>query len=130
MSRKRFGAFIAPFHSDDESPTEQNHRDFALVEHLDRLGFHEAWIGEHHSGGFEIIGSPELFIAQAAARTQQIRLGTGVVIALVPPPVSWSPQRMLQLDHQTRGRAMLGVGPGQLPTDAFMLGVEVASSGA
>jgi limonene 1,2-monooxygenase len=125
MSRKRFGAFIAPFHSDDESPTEQIHRDFALVEHLDRLGFHEAWIGEHHSGGFEIIGSPELFIAQAAARTQQIRLGTGVVSLSYHHPFMVA-ARMLQLDHQTRGRAMLGVGPGQLPTDAFMLGVEVA----
>ena len=59
-ARKRFGAFIAPFHPDDESPTEQIHRDFELVEHLDRLGYHEAWIGEHHSAGFEIIGSPEL----------------------------------------------------------------------
>src|SRR5215470_7286186 len=77
--RKRFGAFIAPFHADDESPTEQIHRDFALVEHLDPLGFHEAWIGEHHSAGFEIINSPELFISQAAAQTRGIRLGTGVV---------------------------------------------------
>jgi limonene 1,2-monooxygenase len=124
-ARKRFGAFIAPFHSDDESPTEQIHRDFALVEHLDRLGFHEAWIGEHHSGGFEIIGSPELFIAQAAALTSQIRLGTGVVSLSYHNPFMVA-ARMLQLDHQTRGRAMLGVGPGQLPTDAFMFGIEVA----
>jgi len=123
--RKRFGVFIAPFHPDDESPTEQIHRDFALIDHLDRLGFHEAWIGEHHSGGFEIIGSPELFIAQAAARTRQIRLGTGVVSLPYHNPFMVA-ARMLQLDHQTRGRAMLGVGPGQLPTDAFMFGIEVA----
>ncbi|TMA34415.1 MAG: LLM class flavin-dependent oxidoreductase [Deltaproteobacteria bacterium] len=123
--RKRFGAFIAPFHSDDESPTEQIHRDFALIDHMDRLGFHEAWIGEHHSGGFEIIGSPELFIAQAAARTRQIRLGTGVVSLAYHNPFMVA-ARMVQLDHQTRGRAMLGVGPGQLPTDAFMFGIEVA----
>ena len=123
--RKRFGVFIAPFHADDESPTEQIHRDFALIDHLDRLGFHEAWIGEHHSGGFEIIGSPELFIAQAAARTRQIRLGTGVVSLPYHNPFMVA-ARMLQLDHQTRGRAMLGVGPGQLPTDAFMFGIEVA----
>src|SRR5688572_582259 len=125
LPRKRFGVFIAPFHPDDESPTEQIHRDFALIDHLDRLGYHEAWIGEHHSGGFEIISSPELFIAQAAARTQQIRLGTGVVSLSYHHPYMVA-ARMLQLDHQTRGRAMLGVGPGQLPTDAFMLGIEVA----
>jgi limonene 1,2-monooxygenase len=123
--RKRFGVFIAPFHPDDESPTEQIHRDFELIDRLDALGYHEAWIGEHHSGGFEIIGSPELFIAQAAARTRQIRLGTGVVSLSYHNPFMVA-ARMLQLDHQTRGRAMLGVGPGQLPTDAFMFGIEVA----
>ena len=39
---------------------------------------HEAWIGGHHSAGFEIIACPELFIAAAAERTRHIRLGTGV----------------------------------------------------
>ncbi len=123
--RLRFGAFIAPFHPDDESPTEQMHRDFELVEQLDQLGFHEAWIGEHHSAGYEIIGSPELFIAHAAGRTRHIRLGTGVVSLPCHNPFMVA-DRMSQLDHMTRGRAMLGVGPGQLPTDAFMLGIEVA----
>lgn len=124
-SRLRSGVFIAPFHPDDEDPTEQIHRDLALIEHLEQLGFDEAWIGEHHSAGYEIIGSPELFIAQAAERTSRIRLGTGVVSLSYHNPFMVA-ARMLQLDHQTRGRAMLGVGPGQLPTDAFMLGVEVA----
>lgn len=123
--RKRFGVFLAPFHPDDENPTEQIHRDLELVEQLETLGYDEAWIGEHHSAGYEIIGSPELLIAQAAARTQRIRLGTGVVSLPYHNPFMVA-ARMLQLDHQTRGRAMLGVGPGQLPTDAFMLGVEVS----
>jgi limonene 1,2-monooxygenase len=121
--RKRFGVFLAPFHPDDENPTEQIHRDLGLIEHLEALGFHEAWIGEHHSGAYEIIGSPELFIAHAAARTQRIRLGTGVVSLPYHNPFMVA-ARMLQLDHQTRGRAMLGVGPGQLPLDAFMLGLD------
>jgi limonene 1,2-monooxygenase len=118
----RFGAFLAPFHPADESPTEQIHRDLALVQHLDRIGFEEAWIGEHHSGGFEIIPSPEIFIAQAAAMTQRIRLGTGVVSLSYHHPLMVA-DRILQLDHQTRGRVMLGCGPGQLPTDAFMMGI-------
>ena len=46
------------------------------ADHLDRLNYHEAWIGEHHSGGFELIASPEMFIAAAAQRTKHIRLGT------------------------------------------------------
>ena len=65
----RCGVFMAPFHPNGQNPTLALERDLQLVEHLDRVGFHEAWIGEHHSGGFEIIASPEVFIAPAAART-------------------------------------------------------------
>ena len=35
---------------------------------------------------------------------------------------------MVQLDHMTRGRAMLGVGPGALPSDAFMVGIDPATA--
>ena len=54
----RSGIFLAPFHSLDENPTLAMQRDMELLEHLDRLNYHEAWIGEHHSGGFEIIACP------------------------------------------------------------------------
>jgi limonene 1,2-monooxygenase len=121
----RSGIFLAPFHPLDEDPTLALHRDLELVEFLDRLGYDEAWIGEHHSGGFEIIASPELFIAAAAARTQHIRLGTGVVSLPYHNPLMVA-DRILQLDHMTRGRVMFGVGPGLLPGDASMLGVDVA----
>ena len=74
----KFGIFLAPFHPVGQSPTLALERDLQLIEHLDTLGFEEAWIGEHHSAGFEIIASPEVFIAAAAQRTRHIRLGTGV----------------------------------------------------
>jgi limonene 1,2-monooxygenase len=121
----RAGIFLAPFHPLDEDPTEALHRDLELVEFLDRVGFDEAWIGEHHSGGFEIIASPELFIAAAAMRTRRIRLGTGVVSLPYHNPLMVA-DRVIQLDHMTRGRVMFGVGPGLLPSDAFMLGIDVA----
>ncbi len=76
--RLRFGAFIAPFHPIDENPTLAIQRDLELVEWLDQLGYDEAWIGEHHSAAYELIASPEVFIAAAAERTKHIRLGTGV----------------------------------------------------
>ena len=66
----RFGIFLAPFHPIGQNPTYALERDLELIEHLDRLGFDEAWIGEHHSGGYEIIASPEVFIATAAERTR------------------------------------------------------------
>ena len=65
----RNGIFLAPFHPVDEDPTLCIQRDMELIEHLDRLGYEEAWVGEHHSAGFEIIPSPELFIAAVAERT-------------------------------------------------------------
>jgi limonene 1,2-monooxygenase len=118
----RFGLFMAPFHPTGQNPTLALERDLELLEHLDRLGFHEAWIGEHHSGGYEIIASPEVFIAAAAARTKHIRLGSGVNSLPYHHPLLLA-DRFVLLDHLTRGRAMLGCGPGQLTSDAHMLGI-------
>ncbi|HWP67267.1 MAG TPA: LLM class flavin-dependent oxidoreductase [Candidatus Limnocylindria bacterium] len=121
--RLGFGVFLAPFHRLGENPTWSLHRDLELVEHLDRLCYDEAWIGEHHSAGYEIIGSPEVFVAAAAERTRHIRLGTGVSSLPYHHPLMLA-DRMVLLDHLTRGRAMFGVGPGALPSDAFMMGID------
>lgn len=123
-ARLRFGAFIAPFHPVDENPTLALQRDLELVEHLDRLAYDEAWIGEHHSAGYELIASPEVFIAAAAERTKHIRLGTGVASLPYHHPMMLA-DRINQLDHMTRGRVMFGVGPGALVSDAFMMGIPV-----
>jgi limonene 1,2-monooxygenase len=120
---QRFGIFLAPFHPCGQNPTLALERDLALLQHLDRLGFDEAWIGEHHSAGYEIIASPEVFIATAAARTRHIRLGTGVSSLPYHHPFILA-DRMVLLDHLTRGRVMFGVGPGALPSDAFMMGID------
>jgi limonene 1,2-monooxygenase len=127
--RLRTGIFIPPHHPNDEDPTLAIHRDFELVEWLDRLGYDEAWIGEHHSGGYEIIASPEVFIAAAAERTKRIMLGTGVVSMPYHHPLMVA-GRIIQLDHQTRGRVMLGCGPGLLTSDATMLGIDPAKQRA
>jgi limonene 1,2-monooxygenase len=121
--RLRFGIFMAPFHQAGENPTLAIERDLELVRHLDTLGWDEAWIGEHHSAGTEIIASPEIFIAAAAERTKHIKLGTGVVSLAYHNPYMIA-ERAVQLDHMTRGRFMLGLGPGSLPTDAIMLGLD------
>ena len=122
MKKLGFGIFLAPFHTVDEDPTAALDRDMALVEHLDHLGYDEAWIGEHHSGGYEIIAAPDLFIAAAAERTKHIRLGTGVSSLPYHHPFT-NAGRMVQLDHMTKGRAMFGVGPGALVGDAFRMGI-------
>jgi limonene 1,2-monooxygenase len=108
-----------------QNPTLALERDLELIEHLDALGFDEAWFGEHHSAGYEIIASPEVFIAAVAQRTKHIRLGTGVSSLPYHQPFMLA-DRMVLLDHLTRGRVMIGVGPGALPSDAFMMGIDPA----
>jgi limonene 1,2-monooxygenase len=118
----KFGSFIAPVHAVNDNPTLQIRRDIELLEHLDRLGFDEAWVGEHHSGGLETIAAPELVIAAAGERTRHIKLGTGVITLPYHHPFLVA-ERAVQLDHQLMGRFMLGVGAGALAYDAHILGV-------
>jgi limonene 1,2-monooxygenase len=101
----------------------QLRRDLALAAHLDDLGYDEFWCGEHHSTGWEMIASPEMFLAAAGERTRRIRLGTGVISLPYHNPFTVA-QRMVQLDHMTGGRAIFGTGPGALPSDAYMLGID------
>jgi limonene 1,2-monooxygenase len=122
----KFGVFLAPFHRVGDNPTLAIRRDIDLIEWLDHLGYNEAWIGEHHSAGWETIASPELIIAAAAERTKHIMLGTGVTSLPYHHPFLVA-QRFVQLDHMTRGRVMLGCGPGALSSDAYMLGIEAVT---
>ena len=119
----QFGIFLAPFHRVGENPTLGMARDMELIEWLDELGYDEAWIGEHHSAGWETIASPEVFIAAAIERTRYIRLGSGVTSLPYHHPLMVA-NRFVQLDHMSRGRTMLGCGPGALPSDAYMMGIE------
>jgi limonene 1,2-monooxygenase len=123
MARMGFGAFLAPHHPIGENPTLQFRRDLKFVEHLDELGYDEFWCGEHHSSGWEMIASPEMFLAAAGERTKRIKLGTGVVSLPYHHPYNVA-QRMVQLDHMTGGRAIFGSGPGALPSDAHTLGID------
>jgi len=123
MARTRFGAFLAPHHPIGENPTLQFQRDIALAQQLDKLGCDEFWCGEHHSTGWEVIASPELFLAAVGQCTHNIKLGTGVVSLPYHHPFNVA-QRIVQLDHQTNGRVILGTGPGALPSDAYMLGID------
>jgi limonene 1,2-monooxygenase len=122
-TRMKFGVFMAPFHRPGENPTLALERDLELLAWLDVLGFDEAYIGEHHSAGWETICSPEVFIAAAAGRTQHLKLGTGVVSLPYHHPYMVA-NRMVLLDHLTRGRVILGVGPGALASDALMFGID------
>jgi limonene 1,2-monooxygenase len=122
----KFGIFMAPFHRVGENPALAFERDLQLIEWLDELGFDEAFIGEHHSAGWEIISSPEIFMATAAARTKRIMLGSGVVSIPYHHPFNVA-NRFALLDQLTHGRVILGCGPGALSSDAYMLGIETTT---
>ena len=123
----QFGMFSPPYHPVGQDPTLAIHRDLKLIEHLDEFGYHEAWVGEHHSGGWELIPAPDVFIAAAAERTKHIKLGTGVTTLPYHHPFHVA-ERMSFLDHLTRGRVMLGVGAGALASDAQMIGLDPMES--
>jgi limonene 1,2-monooxygenase len=123
MPRLNFGAFLAPHHPIGEHPMLQFRRDLDFVEHLDKLGYEEFWCGEHHSSGWEMIASPEMFLAAAGERTKRIKLATGVVSLPYHHPFNVA-QRMVQLDYMTGGRVIFGSGPGALASDAHSLGID------
>ena len=122
-SRLKFGIFMGPFHPLGENPTLALDRDLELIQWLDQLGYDEAWVGEHHSAGWETIASPEVFMGVAAQRTRKIMLGTGVISLPYHHPLMVA-DRWVLLDHLTRGRVMFGTGPGALPSDAYMMGID------
>lgn len=121
----KFGIFLAPFHRPGDNPALALRRDLDLIERLDELDYDEARIGEHHSAVWETIAAPECVIAAAAERTRWIRLGSGVTGLPYHHPFLVA-QRFVQLDHQTRGRVMLGCGPGALGSDAHRVGLDPA----
>ena len=123
MPKLNFGAFLAPHHPIGENPLLQFQSNLEFAKLLDHLGYDEFWCGEHHSTGWEMIASPEIFLAAVAERTHRIKLGTGVVSLPYHHPFMVA-QRMVQLDYQSRGRVIFGSGPGALPSDAHTLGFD------
>ena len=119
----KFGFFMMPAHSHIENPTLAFERDLELIEYAESLGFDEFWVGEHHSGGWETIPAPDIFLAAAATRTKRIRLGTAVINLSYHHPFDVA-ERMAFLDHLAYGRVMLGCGPGVLAPDIQLFGLD------
>ena len=128
MSRRRirFGAFIPPHHVPTiQNPTYSLQRDLEIAQLMDSLGFEEAWFGEHHSCGVEPLGDPLLMMAHVAAQTKYIKVASGVLSLPYHNPL-WVADSIVQLDHLTRGRIIIGLGPGALSTDANQIGIVAA----
>src|SRR2546428_13062932 len=105
----KFSFFMMPLHQPSENPALAFDRDISLIHYADALDFDEFFIGEHHSGGWETMPSPEMALAKAGAHAQRIRLGTSVLSLLFYHPFHVA-KRSAFLDHLTRGGATLGIG--------------------
>src|SRR5579864_8935553 len=119
----RFGYFMMPMHPPGSDIGVTLQTDLAQIEHLDRLGFHEAWIGEHFTAEWENIPAPDIFIGAALQRTQSIKLGTGVSCLPNHNPFHLA-HRIAMLDQLAHGRFLWGIGSGGFPGDFEVVGID------
>ncbi|MBM3959709.1 MAG: LLM class flavin-dependent oxidoreductase [SAR202 cluster bacterium] len=121
----KFAFFMMPLHLPTENPSLAFDRDLDLINFAEDLGYDEFFVGEHHSAAWETIPAPEMFLARASATAKRIRLGTAVINLPFHHPFHIA-ERMAFLDHLTRGRVTLGVGPSALPPDIKLFNLPFA----
>jgi alkanesulfonate monooxygenase SsuD/methylene tetrahydromethanopterin reductase-like flavin-dependent oxidoreductase (luciferase family) len=102
------GLFMMPLHPPARPLADTLDEDLELLVAADRLGYTEAWIGEHQTLAWEPIPAPDIFIGKALALTQHIRLGPGVVLLQQHHPAMVA-NRIALLDHLSRGRINFGI---------------------
>ena len=118
-----FGLFMMPLHPPYRSYADSYDRDLALLVTADKLGYHEAWIGEHITERWENAPCPDLLIAKASAMTENIKLGTGITLLPIHNPIELA-HRIAMLDHLTNGRFQWGIGHRAIPTDLALFGLD------
>lgn len=121
----KLGLFAMPYHPASRSLTEAYEADQERIVIADQLGFEEAFIGEHHSCAVEPVASSLMLLAGVIARTKNIKLGSGVLPMPMYHPLAVA-ATVAQFDHMSRGRFIMGVGPGGLGSDIEGFGREDA----
>jgi len=115
------GFFTMPIHPIDKDYKKTLSEDREAFLLADKLGFSEAYCGEHVTDSAENITSSALFIASLASETKSIRLGTGTVNMPNSHPAAIAGQ-IAMLDHMLDGRLNFGISPGGLASDAEVFG--------
>lgn len=114
--------FMMPIHDPRKDYHTALEEDMDAIIYADRLGFAEAWVGEHYSSKVEQITSPLMFMANLIGRTEQIKFATGVICMSQYHPALVAGQAAM-FDHLAKGRFIMGIGPGGLPPDFELFGV-------
>jgi len=125
----QFGLFMMPLHPPHRAIADGYDRDVAQIVLADRLGFREAWVGEHLTERWENAPAPDLLLAKALALTEHVMLGTGVTLLALHDPV-YLAHRIAMLDHMARGRFQWGIGGGGIPTDLTLFGLDAKNPAA
>ena len=119
----QLGLFMMPLHPSYRPVADCYDRDIDQLVVADKVGFAEAWLGEHFTEKWENAPAPDLLLAKALALTENIKLGTGVTLLGMHEPV-YLAHRLAMLDHMARGRFQWGIGLGGIPTDMKLMGLD------
>jgi alkanesulfonate monooxygenase SsuD/methylene tetrahydromethanopterin reductase-like flavin-dependent oxidoreductase (luciferase family) len=122
----KLGLFMMPMHPPEKAHADAYELDVETLVAADRLGYAEAWVGEHFTSGWENVPAPDLILAAALQRTRRIRLGTGVACLPNHNPVVLA-HRIAQLDQMARGRFNFGIGSGGFPGDFDLFEIDVSA---
>ena len=117
----KLGMFMMPLHPPERDIGETLAEDREAVLLADRLGFAEAFVGEHVTDAAEPVSSCMMFLASLAHETKQIMLGTGTINLPNSHPANVAAQAAM-LDHMLKGRFIMGISPGGLMSDAEVFG--------
>lgn len=127
MTLKRLGFFTRLL--DDAPPAERYRMALEQIIHAERCGLETAWVAQHHFDGSEGgLPAPLVFLAQAAARTSTIRLGTGIITLPLESAVRVAEDTAV-LDLMSGGRLDVGLGTGGTPSSYPAFGLDNASRG-
>ena len=119
-TRKTLGFFTRLL--DDAGPAERYRLALEQIVHAERMGLATAWVAQHHFDAAEGgLPAPLVFLAQAAARTTRIRLGTGIITLPLDNPIRVAEDTAV-LDLMSGGRLEVGVGPGGTPSSFTAFG--------
>ena len=118
----RLGYFTMPVHPMHRNWAETLKEDREAIILADKLGFYDAFMGEHLTDACETITNSMMFHATLIPETKQIKLATGTSNLSHMHPVLIAVQAAM-FDHLSEGRFILGVSPGALTTDAEALGI-------
>ena len=112
---------MMPLHPPGRNIAETLAEDREAVILADRLGFSEAYVGEHVTDAAETVTSSMIFLASLISETKNIMLGTGTINVPKSPPAAIAAQAAM-MDHMLKGRFIMGISPGGLMSDAEVFG--------